>query len=90
MKSFRSLQSDIQEKRLVRKKSTNHLSEEFVAGIPDAPTAAQLGMRAVGGFAYHPSVEKQLAKTQEQEDDEAEEVLFSKQPPKRYVDLSEG
>lgn len=32
------------------------MSEEFVAGIPDAPTAIQLGMKPEGSFSHHPTV----------------------------------
>ena len=35
------------------------LSEDFVPGIMDAPTAHQLGIRAQFGYANHPSVEEE-------------------------------
>jgi len=35
------------------------LSEDFVPGIMDAPTAQQLGIRAQFGYANHPSVEEE-------------------------------
>jgi hypothetical protein len=36
------------------------LNESFTAGIPDAPFAHELGIKAFGGFAHHPSVEEQM------------------------------
>jgi hypothetical protein len=38
------------------------LNESFTAGIPDAPFAHELGIKAIGGFAHHPSVEEDMIK----------------------------
>jgi len=40
-----------------------NMNESFVAGIPDAPFARDLGMSATGGFSHHPSVEAQIKQT---------------------------
>lgn len=44
-------------------KGYRSMNESFVAGIPDAPFARDLGMNATGGFSHHPSVEAQIQQT---------------------------
>jgi hypothetical protein len=45
-------------KALAGLREQTELSEDFVPGIMDAPTAQQLGIRAQFGYADHPSVEE--------------------------------
>ena len=63
MKSFKSLVNELSS-------NSKQLDESFVAGIPDAPTAKQLGIQYQAAFAHHPSVQAELDK---EEDDESEE-----------------
>lgn len=37
------------------------MKESFTPGIPDAPFAHELGIKTIGGFAHHPTVESQLS-----------------------------
>jgi len=46
-------------KALAGLREQTELSEDFVPGIMDAPTAQQLGIRAQFGYADHPSVEEE-------------------------------
>jgi hypothetical protein len=46
-------------KALAGIREQKELSENFVPGIMDAPTAQQLGIRAEFGYANHPSVEEE-------------------------------
>jgi hypothetical protein len=46
-------------KALAGLREQTELSEDFVPGIMDAPTAQQLGIRAQFGYANHPSVEEE-------------------------------
>lgn len=60
-------------------KKKQSIDESFVAGIPDAPTAKELGMVTFGGFAHHPSViaamEELEKKKKKMKEDELEEAL---------------
>lgn len=53
---------------VVTKSRPDDIQENFVAGIPDAPTARQLGMVAVGGFAHHPSVVEAMLNANKEND----------------------
>jgi len=46
-------------KALAGLREQTELSEDFVPGIMDAPTAQQLGIRAQFGYADHPSIEEE-------------------------------
>ena len=41
-------------------KEKKDMQESFSPGIPDAPFASELGIKAKGAFAHHPSVEEEL------------------------------
>lgn len=83
MKSFKTLREELRPSSTVET-----LDESFTAGIEDAPTARELGIKSQFGFAHHPSVQAKLD-DDTAEDGEIEDRLFDKKPPKKYVKLDD-
>lgn len=90
-KGVRTKQGEIQKKIIDESKDLNEsFNIALAAGVGVTLTAADLGMRAQGGFALHPSVIAEMEQRQIEEDAESALKKPVYMPPRRRQDGSYG